>query len=125
MNDFVDLAPGGAMAIAGGALGWVLNWWRQNRKDSYTQIRESTQELINNQNNRIREQGDHISRLEGRLDQVTIQMTQTLNDAATTKVELGITLGKLAEATRTIARLETDNADLRRRLDEYFPKETS
>lgn len=125
MNEFTDFAPGGALAVGGGALGWLLTWWRHSRKDVYIQVRESTQELINNQNNRIREQGDHISRLEGRLDQVTIQMTQTLNDAAATKIELGITRGKLEVAHTTIARLEQSNAEWQRRWDAQFPRELS
>lgn len=120
MQDWNSLAPGGAVMVASGVLGWLANWWRQNRKDVHGQALEL-----------LAKQGDRITFLEGRLEQVTSQLSSTLTEGANTRYELGVTVGKLEAANETIIRLEAANVRLeqeiegwQRRWDEHFPKES-
>lgn len=131
MQDWNHLAPTGIVMAAGTAIGWIANWWRQTRKDVYNQVKESTQELIDKQNETIQRSSDRITHLEGRLEQVTEQMSQALMQGAEVQYQLGMALGKLEAANQTIEQQNTIIEGLRaqvseweRRWDEHFPKES-
>lgn len=119
MDEVVKIAgPGGPAIVIGGALGWLLNWFRQSRRearrDAYAQITEATQKLIDAQNDTIGKQSERISQLDGRIEQLTAQMRLDLLDTVQTRADL-------AAANATISRLNTEVADWQRRWDEHFP----
>jgi septal ring factor EnvC (AmiA/AmiB activator) len=116
---FIDNIDYLAVSTAiGGALGYLLNWLRQMRKDAYSQVSEATQKLIDQQNTRIMSQDSHIQRLEGRLEQLTLQQSTTMIESARANAKLEV-------ANQTIERLKNEIVVWQERWDTRFPiKET-